>query len=674
MEAFELKATLTLDTSGFDSALGSVEGSLTAGKGAAGFTAWGTMAGNLAAQAFSKALSAGVQFARDTINKTMDFESAMDYVQSVTQSSEHGMEQLTAKARELGGSTVFTAEQVAEAMFYMGQAGWNTEQILAGIPAVMDLAAASGDDLSRVSDIVTDSITNFGLTAEETGHYVDVLAQTARNSNTSVSMMGEAFKYVSPVAKSLNYSIEDIGLALGLAANNGIKASQAGTSLRMILSTLINPSDAAAKAMDKWGITLDDGTGKIKPFADVMADFRRAVQESGFDPSKGRSIEEIAAAEEKYATAVEQANTALKNGSINEKQHAQQVGDALTEYEQFTHFNREFLSDISDIAGLRGLSTLLAIMNTAEKEYAEVQKQIQESEGAANEMAETRRDNLKGDVTLFKSAVDDLQLAMGDTINEHARGFVQTGTEMVKALTNLVTGTVPGQGKLNADQMIRVMDKYEEWNKTSNWQFITKSNKAAELYRTVADELEAAGASEQEIVSFVDAMMEVGNGDQLAGLLSSLASAEAQVGALGDAADGVAGDYDMNFHINTIGSMPSPASFSGGTGGGGAGKFGYISLNAKGDWNVPYDNYLASLHRGEMVLTATQARQYREGGDSAPAVDPAAIASAVRSAILGFTMELNGEAVGRVFGDQTTRRVNDNISQINRRHRYGYGG
>ena len=130
----------------------------------------------------------------------------------------------------------------------------------------------------------------------------------------------------------------------------------------------------------------------------------------------------------------------------------------------------------------------------------------------------------------------------------------------------------------------------------------------------------------------------------------------------------------MNFHINTIGSMPSPASFSGGTGGGGAGKFGYISLNAKGDWNVPYDNYLASLHRGEMVLTATQARQYREGGDSAPAVDPAAIASAVRSAILGFTMELNGEAVGRVFGDQTTRRVNDNISQINRRHRYGYGG
>ncbi len=669
MEAFTLEAFLKLNTSDFDSSLAAVEGSLTSEKSLTGFAAWGTAIGNVASKAFSKAFTAGIEFAKDVVNKTMNFESAMSAVESVTQASDSEMSQLTARARELGGSTVYTAEQVAQAMFYMGQAGWSTEQILSGISGVMDLAAASGDDLSRVSDIVTDSITNFGLTADDTTHYVDVLAQTARNSNTNISMMGDAFKYVSPVAKALNYSIEDVGLALGLAANNGIKASQAGTSLRMILSNMIDPSDDAAKALDKMGVSIDDGTGKIKPFVDVMGDFRRAMKEAGYDPTQGRTIEEIAAAEEKYAAAVEKANELQEKGTITKKMADQQRRQALDEYTAYVHFNQDFLKGVTDVAGLRGLSTLLAIMNASVDDYGRVQQQIAEADGAAAEMAETRRDNLKGDITLLNSAVDDLQLTLGQTVKDPLRDMVQNATEVVNAFNGYMTA---GQGKLNADQMLRVMEKFEDWDKTPFYQFFAKNNKATDLYRTVADELEAAGASEQEIQNVIDKMLTMGNPGELLNFLNTLKDTESEVTTLGEKVKDVEGDYDINYHINTFGEIPSPVSFTGGTGGGGAGKYGYIAMNAKGNWDVPYDNMPALLHRNEMVLTATQARQYREGRGNS--LDASTLAQAMRSAVLDLTMELNGEAVGRVFGDQTTRRVHNNISQINRRHRYGYGG
>jgi TP901 family phage tail tape measure protein len=669
MEAFTLQARLELEKSGFSNDLATIEGELNSGSNLSAFSAWGTTIGNLASGAFRRAFSAGVQFAKDVVNKTMNFEEVMSGVQSVTQASSDDMERLSAKAMELGGSTIFTAEQVGEAMFYMGQAGWSTEQILSGIGGVMDLAAASGDDLARVSDIVTDSINNFNLTADETGHYVDVLAQTARNSNTNISMMGEAFKYVSPVAKMLNYSIEDVALALGLAANNGIKASQAGTSLRSILNNIIRPSDDAAAAMTKWGISIDDGTGKIKPFVEVMADFRQAVVKAGYDPSHGRSIEEIAAAEEKYASAVEAADEALASGLIDQAEHTARVNEALDDYEAFTHFNRDFLADISDIAGLRGLSTLLAIMNATEGDYQRVQGQIEQAEGAAAQMAETKRDNLKGDITLFNSAVDNLQLTLGEEVNEPLRNLVQTGTSFVSSLTSQLTA---GQGKLDANQMERILKLYEEWDSIANWQFITKNNKALELTRAIAEELEAAGATEEEVAHTLANMREAGNAEQLLEMIKTLGDAKTAVAALGSEADAVAGDYDLNFHINTTGDIPRPHYIPGG-GVGGSGKDTYVSLNAKGAWDTPYDNYLASLHRDEMVLTATQARQYRDGqaGGGLSADDVAAIVGAVmRNTALVF----NDEVVGRTFGDATTGRVNDNMTQTSRSHRYGYGG
>lgn len=670
MEAFTLEAFLKLNTDGFDSSLAAVEGSLNSKESMTGFAAWGTAIGNVASKAFSKAFTIGAEFAKGIVNKTMNFESAMSAVESVTQANDSEMAQMTAKARELGGSTVYTAEQVAQAMFYMGQAGWSTEQILSGISGVMDLAAASGDDLSRVSDIVTDSITNFGLTADDTTHYVDVLAQTARNSNTNISMMGEAFKYVSPVAKALNYSIEDVGLALGLAANNGIKASQAGTSLRMILSSMINPSDDATKALNKMKVSLDDGTGKIKPFVDLMDDFRRAAEEAGYDPTQGRTIEEIAAAEEKYAQAVEKANQAQEKGTITKKEADRQRQEALDEYEAYVHFNQDFLKGITDVAGLRGLSTLLAIMNASVDDYGRVQQQIAEADGAAAQMAETRRDNLQGDFTLLNSAVDDFQLTLGQTVKDPLRDLVQGATKVVNELNGYMTA---GQGKLNADQMLRVMEKFEDWDKTPFYQFFAKNNKAQDLYRTVGDELEAAGASELEIQNVIDKMLTMGNPGELLNFLNTLKDTESEVTTLGEKVKDVEGDYDINYHINTFGEIPNPqGTFTDTEGTVHPDPMGVFKKNAKGNWDVPYDNYAALLHRNEMVLTATQARQYREGRGNS--LDAATLAQAMRSAVLDLTMELNGEAVGRVFGDQTTRRVNHNISQINRRHRYGYGG
>lgn len=670
MKAFTLEADLVLNSSGFAQSLGSVEGQLNSEQSLAGFAAWGTTIGNLASSAFRKAFTAGVQFAKDVVDKTMNFESTMSHVESVTQASASEMDAITKKARELGGSTIYTAEQVGEAMFYMGQAGWKTEQILAGIGPVMDLAAASGDDLSRVSDIVTDSIQNFGLTANDTQHYVDVLAQTARNSNTNISMMGEAFKYVSPVAKALNYSIEDVGLALGLAANNGIKASQAGTSLRMILSTLIDPSSEAQEAMDKLGVTIDDDTGKIRPFLDVMDDFRNAAVKAGYNPEEGRTIEEIAAAEEKYAAAVEKANKARAEGKITEKQEANQIKEALDEFESYTHFNQNFLKSVSDIAGLRGISTLLSIMNATEEDYARVQEEILQSENAAAEMAAVQRDNLKGDVTLLNSAVDDLQLTIGNMANDSLRGLTQSATYFVDRLNTALTA---GQGKLNADQMERIMDKYEAWNNTSNFQFITKSNRATELYRTVADELEAAGASAEEIQNVLNTMLETGDASHLLAYIQTLQDAQAETNALKDAADAAAGDYDINFHINTTGSVPNPKSYVPGGGTGGGGRDTTVMMNAKGAWDVPYDDYVTRLHRDEMVLNATQARNFRnnEGGTNISADD---IAAAVRAAVMDLAMEVDGEAYARVTASLASERVNRNIGQMNRKHAYGYGG
>lgn len=200
---------------------------------------------NVAAKAAGAALVAGGTAA---IKVGSDFEAGMSEVQAISGASGKDLQALTNVAKEMGATTKFSATQSAEALKYMAMAGWKTQQMVSGLPGVMNLAAASGEDLGTVSDIVTDALSAFGLQAKDSAHFADVLAKASSSSNTNVGMMGETFKYVAPVAGAMGYSIEDTAVAIGLMASAGIKASEGGTALRAMLTRLVKPPKEAAAA------------------------------------------------------------------------------------------------------------------------------------------------------------------------------------------------------------------------------------------------------------------------------------------------------------------------------------------------------------------------------------------------------------------------------------------
>lgn len=203
-----------------------------------------------------------------------DFEAGMSQVSAVSGATGEDLEALTEKAKEMGAKTKFSATEAAEAMNYMAMAGWKTSDMLNGIEGIMNLAAASGENLGTTADIVTDALTAFGLSAQDSTHFADVLAAASSNANTNVGMMGETFKYVAPVAGAMGYSVEDCSLAIGLMANSGIKAGQAGTVLRSMLSRLAKPTDEVQGAMDKLGVSLTNSDGSMKSLNEVMGDMR----------------------------------------------------------------------------------------------------------------------------------------------------------------------------------------------------------------------------------------------------------------------------------------------------------------------------------------------------------------------------------------------------------------
>ena len=214
----------------------------------------------------------------DTINTYKDFEAAMSQVQAISGSTQSDLTRLTAKAKEMGATTKFTAAESAEAFNYMAMAGWNAEQMMGGIEGILNLAAASGEDLGTTSDIVTDALTAFGLKASDATHFSDVLAQASSSANTDVGMMGETFKYVASMAGSLSYSIEDVALMTGLMANSGIKSTQAGTSLNSVLTRLATNSSGAADAIAALGVNFYDSAGNARPLGTVMEELREATK------------------------------------------------------------------------------------------------------------------------------------------------------------------------------------------------------------------------------------------------------------------------------------------------------------------------------------------------------------------------------------------------------------
>ena len=319
-----------------------------------------------------------------------DFEAGMSKVQSISGASATEIQQLAEKAKEMGAKTKFSATESAEAFQYMAMAGWKTGDMLTSIEGIMNLAAASGEDLATTSDIVTDAMTAFGLAADGTTtiikdgytkevsnatHFADVLAKAASNSNTNVGMMGETFKYVAPVAGALGFSVEDCATAIGLMANSGIKASQAGTSLRSIFSRMAKPTDEVKAAMDQLGVSLTNSDGSMKSLKEVMKDLR-----SGF-------------------------------AGLTEAQKAQMA---------------------SALGGQEAMSGLLAIVNASDEDYQKLEDSIYDADGAAKEMADTMNDNLQGAITLCKSALESVGIALYEEVQEPMKETVKVITSMVE--------------------------------------------------------------------------------------------------------------------------------------------------------------------------------------------------------------------------------------------------
>lgn len=310
------------------------------------------------------------------VDAASGFQYAMSATEAVTQATAGEMEQLTAVAKETGATTIFTATEIASAMEYMGLAGWSAQEMIEGIPSVANLAAAAGEDLSRVCDIVTDAMMALGYGTEDTARFCDVLAQTARTANTNVDKMGDSLKYVSSTAGAMHYSIEDVATAMADLANSGIKGSMAGTALRNILASLADPSDEASAALEELDIHLSDTEGNLYGLNDVITQLR-----SGF-----RGL----------------------------------TGEQKTQY-------------ASMIAGKRGMAGVLALVNTSQEAYDQLAATINDCSGAAEKMAKTRLDNFQGSVTLLESAWDALKTSIGET-------YLDAGAKAADTLTLMANG------------------------------------------------------------------------------------------------------------------------------------------------------------------------------------------------------------------------------------------
>lgn len=306
-----------------------------------------------------------------------DFEASMSKVAAISGATGDDLKALTDKAKEMGATTKFSASESADALQYMAMAGWKTEDMLNGLEGIMNLAAASGEDLATTSDIVTDALTAFGLSAEDSTHFADVLAQASSKANTNVGMMGETFKYVAPVAGALGYTAEDTALAIGLMANSGIKASQAGTSLRSIMSRMAKPTKEVQGAMDKLGVSLTDSNGNMKSLNEVMGDLR-----NGFAGLSEAEAAEMAAA----------------------------------------------------LGGQEAMSGLLAIVNASDDDFDKLSDAIYSCDGAAKRMADTMNDNLQGQITILKSGLEGLGISLYENMEAPLKEVVKEAQNMVQQL------------------------------------------------------------------------------------------------------------------------------------------------------------------------------------------------------------------------------------------------
>ena len=301
------------------------------------------------------------------VKTAADFDAGMSQVAAISGATRDDLEALRDKAREMGFKTKFSASEAASAMEYMSMAGWKTGDMLGGIEGIMNLAAASGEDLATTSDIVTDALTAFGLSAEDSGHFADILAAASSNANTNVSMMGETFKYCAPIAGALGFSAEDTAEAIGLMANAGIKSTQAGTALRTIMNNLTGEVKISGKAIGDVTIATTNADGSMRDLSDILADCR----------------------------------TAFSGLSESEKAQAAET-----------------------LVGKNAMSGFLALMNAAPEDIDKLSNAIDNCDGTAEAMAATMQDNLAGQLTILKSQLEELAISFGEILMPAIRSIV----------------------------------------------------------------------------------------------------------------------------------------------------------------------------------------------------------------------------------------------------------
>ena len=318
------------------------------------------------------------------VKTAADFDSSMSKVAAVSGATGSDFDALRDKAREMGSKTKFSASEAAEAMNYMAMAGWKTEDMLSGIEGVMNLAAASGEDLATTSDIVTDALTAFGLEAKDSGHFADILAAASSNANTNVSMMGETFKYCAPIAGALGFSAEDTAEAIGLMANTGIKGSQAGTALRTIMNNLSGDVKICGSSIGDVTVATTNADGSMRDLSDILADCRTAFS------------------------------------GLTESEKAQAA---------------------ESLVGKIAMSGFLALMNAGEGDIDKLSSAIANCDGTAAGMAETMQDNLAGQLQILKSQLEELAISFGDLLMPAIRSIVGWIQKFVDWLNSMDEGT-----------------------------------------------------------------------------------------------------------------------------------------------------------------------------------------------------------------------------------------
>lgn len=398
-----------------------------------------------------------LDFVSDSVTTGAEFDQAMSRVAAVSGATADEMDMLRKKALESSGKTKFTAQETADALNYMGMAGWKAAQMMDGLDAVMALAAAGGEDVGRTSDIITDALTAFRKPASEAQHLADVLAVAMANSNTNIHMLGESFKYAAPLAGQLNYSFEDTALALGLMANAGVKAGRAGRTINNFLTRLANSPKKARQALTNLGVSMSDAQGKMYSLRKIMIDLRTTMGEAGggYEPERVseylndtyRGIAKSLGVYDDFKQLLTEINLGYYDlsGVVDEMETLfgedvfgwDEMHKLLSNSGYFTVSQLEKIVQLTEaLGGKQALPGLLAIVGASEDEFNDLANALDNATGATEDMADTMLDNLNGAVTIFKSNLDLLKVAISDEITPSLRDFVKFGTNTIRLIKN----------------------------------------------------------------------------------------------------------------------------------------------------------------------------------------------------------------------------------------------